>query len=85
MKWWQIALIAMAIWNGIGFFAGLIDSADSRNLLHYVTNANGGLDRISDAKSGCVYRSFAAFTSPGYLIGCELSRKRFEMEGFTDF
>lgn len=59
--------IILAIWFALGFMVGSIASGNSRSFDH---------------KTGCVYKSVAAFLNPGYLAACELFRQRFEIEGF---
>lgn len=36
---------------------------------------------VNNNLSGCVYKSLSSFTNPGYVLACELFRKRFEYEG----
>jgi hypothetical protein len=47
-----------------------------------VTIAERGSYR--DATDGCVYRSYASFVSPGYVLACELFRARFEKHSVLD-
>lgn len=54
--------IGMAWWFFGAVAVGAINALHERSL-------NG---------TGCVYKSLASFTSPGYILGCELFRKRFE-------
>lgn len=51
------------MWLGLGFVTGGIVTAEERD--------KGG--------TGCVYKSIASVVSPGYIIGCELFRKRWNL------
>lgn len=65
----------MLCWNAAGFFVGALATVDYRNDHDWVDGRY-----VSTAKSGCVYKSISAFTNPGFIIACELFRKRFEIE-----
>jgi hypothetical protein len=71
-----IAAILLAV-NALGFFIGCMDTINARGSGHYTPVANGGLIWISDNRSGCTYETFSALMSPGYIVACELFRKRF--------
>ena len=62
--------IGLAIWFFVGFLIGAFSSCIERYAY-----------RPEDRRSGCVYKSIAAFTNVGYVLGCETFRERFEMEG----
>jgi hypothetical protein len=72
-------------WFLLGFIAGAVTTFDERNAhsYKYSTNGHGGLDTevIDISHSGCIYRSISALSNPGYILGCELFRRRFEYEG----
>jgi hypothetical protein len=36
-------------------------------------------ERDSGKETGCVYKSVASIINPGYILGCEFFRKRFEV------
>ncbi len=54
----------LIIYMALGTVAGAISSASSR----------------IEGKDGCVYRSYTAYMFISYLITCELSRSRFNIE-----
>jgi len=49
---------------GIGFISGACITIDAR----------------TNGQNGCVYRSISSLANPGYVLACELFRKRFEYE-----
>lgn len=67
------------IWFAVGFVAGAMVTIDYRTDTRWDSAAKTAVD-IS--RSGCVYKSAAAFINPGYIAACELFRRRFEVEGF---
>lgn len=70
---------AFVIWFAIGFVMGLVETMSYRWDWEYEPGTGKHIDT---SKSGCVYKSYAAFLSPGHISACELFRRRFEMEGF---
>lgn len=36
-------------------------------------------NRGETKNTGCIYRSIGSFVNPGYIVGCELFRERFEI------
>lgn len=60
----ETVLSGLAAWFAIGFLLGALTS---------------GAERDHGRETGCVYKSIASFTNPGYIVGCELFRKRFEV------
>lgn len=68
---------AVFIWILAGFCAGMIESIAMREDTTYIDG------KVADTStSGCVYQSYSALINPGHLLGCELFRRRFNMEGF---
>jgi hypothetical protein len=44
-----------------------------------IVGAVNAIFQRNDGKSGCIYRSISSIISPGYVLGCELFRARFEV------
>lgn len=65
LKWYGIWF---SIWFAVAFFFGLCSTLGERG-------------DFKNPKSGCIYESWAPYLSPGYIVACELFRKRFEREG----
>lgn len=68
--------IGSAAYFAIGFLIGFMETIGYRTDREF---KNGSYVDIS--KSGCVYKSYAAFLNPGHVVACELFRRRFEKEG----
>lgn len=77
--------IVCAAWFGIGVLFGAATTANERSdfKTECIPNNHGGCDTkvIDTSHSGCIYRSLSAILNPGYIVGCELFRRRFEYEG----
>jgi len=41
--------------------------------------ANSALLRDLNLGTGCIYKSVMSLSNPGYILGCEFVRKRFEI------
>lgn len=74
MKPWQIVALVLGVWNILGMTVALFNTANERSGCAWCKP-------VIEPKSGCVYKSYASFTNPGYVFACEMFRKRFELEG----
>lgn len=77
-------LLGLSVWSGTGFLVGILVSANERQQNYhwdYSVDEKHPQKVIEPGRSGCVYKSIAPLLNPGYVIGCELFRKRFEKEG----
>lgn len=82
MKNWQFILLIFGAWNVLGFLIGGMDTGNERGGTQQCTGSGPTWKcEVVDIHSGCVYKSFASFTNVGYVVACELFRKRFEIEG----
>ncbi len=80
MKLWQCWLLTIMVWNALGFVLGTAATVIERDSHHYESDDKGHFKSIDDGRTGCIYRSYSAFTNPGYVAACEMFRKRFEIE-----
>ena len=54
-------IVMLALWLTMGLVLGSIRS----------------IEQDDRGNKGCEYKTLAAFVNPGYMLGCELFRKRF--------
>lgn len=64
-----IALAYLSAWVfGVGFLMGFFATIDAR----------------TNNQTGCVYRSVSSLANPGYVMACELFRKRYEYGNISE-
>lgn len=64
--------IVFLIWFAVGFILGIMNTFDVRS------------NTEEKIPAGCVYKSAATLTSPGYIAACELFRRRWYVDGVQD-
>ena len=64
-------LTGLLVWCIVGVLVGLLNT--------FIERAD-----FKNPTDGCVYRSYAQYTNPGYLLSCELLRARFEHHGILN-
>lgn len=48
-------------------------------LIWFLIGASFAFYKRNENEKGCVYRSIGSFINPGYLLGCEMFRERWEI------
>lgn len=76
---WPITLWCLGYF-ALSFLIGVMETGSERAEMAYQTNEKGEREWKSLGKSGCRYKSFSSLVNPGYIIGCELFRARYDYD-----